>query len=208
MEKALWVISAKQKSSLVGNNVGQLRFLWEFCFVLFWFWFCTAQATSSHPSLNQEIKKQQAARQTLVQDKPSDLLTGDWIFCESSAGQVISPMLGLTQEAAKLRRMLQNLRALALFMASSLEDAMIILYFLQKLRWRTISLKSNVSDKTDPIFPYELCTSSINPKELGTFYKEQPNKVLYWVFCWRRSGFSVGCGEEVEKEQEKKTFMK
>ena len=40
------------------------------------FWFGTAWVTSSHPSLNQEIKRRQAARQTLIQDKPCDLLTG------------------------------------------------------------------------------------------------------------------------------------
>ena len=49
-----------------------------FCegFKIFFFWFSTAWVTFFHPSLTQEIKRRQAARQTLIQDKPCDLLTG------------------------------------------------------------------------------------------------------------------------------------
>lgn len=111
-------------------------------------------------------------------------------------------MLELIHEPAKLWLMSQNLRVL--LMASSL-DSVGLFCFLLKLSWGTISLKLNVSDKQDLFFLMNICISSINPNELGTFRREQLNKVIVWSILLKKKWFFCGVhGEEIEKRTKKK----
>lgn len=50
-----------------------------------------------------------------------------------------------------------------------------------------------------------ICISSINPNELGTFRREQLNKVIVWSILLKKKWFFCGVyGEEIEKKNKKK----
>lgn len=133
----------------------------------------------------QKIKRQQAARQTLVQDKPYELLVG---YCSSMEVQ-------LTKWLLIFWNLFMSSKAL-----SNVTEPKSTNGFILKCNSSVLFQNSNESSyfykkyfkvKHGLFFPMRICVSLINPSKLEIFWKYHPNKVMVlsillktqWVFC-------------------------